>query len=116
MAQTNANNDVLIDRLIDLAAYAQIVHHVPGRIRLKIKLAGSLLAQDLEASELTKYFNGILDARANVAACSIVIGYDTGIIAPNLWERLVNVKNNPSLRSSVKEELKRLFHRSSDSE
>jgi hypothetical protein len=112
MAQTTANNDVLIDRLIDLAAYAQIVHHVPGRIRLKVKLAGSFLAQDLEASDMTKYFDGILDARANAAALSIVIGYNTGIIAPNLWERLVNVKNDPSLRSSVKEELKRLSRKS----
>ena len=109
MTPDTRNRDVLIDRLIDLAAQASIVHHIPGRIRLKLKLTGLLLAQDLEAEELTKCFTGILDARTNAAARSIVISYNPGVIAPDLWERLVNGKKDPYFNNSVKEQLEKLF-------
>ena len=108
MAYESGNKDVLIDGLIDFAGQTAIAHHIPGRIRLKVKLPGLLLAQDLEAGDLVKYFIGILDVRTNAAARSVVISYDTGAIAPDLWQRLVNCKKDPSLRSSVKEELGRL--------
>ena len=108
MAQDSGKKYLFIDRLIDLAGQTEIAHHIPGRIRFKVKLAGLLLAQDLEASDLMKYFTGILDARANVAALSIIISYDEGVISPDLWERLVMANKNPSLRESVREDLKRL--------
>ena len=108
MAQETRRKDVLIDGLIDLAGQTAIAHHIPGRIRLKVKLPGLLLAQDLEAGDLTKYFMGIMDIRTNAAARSVVISYDTRAIAPDLWERLVNCKKDSSLRSSVKRELESL--------
>lgn len=108
MAQETTKKNALIDRLIDLAAQTGIVHHIPGRIRLKVKLSGLLLAQGLDAADLMKCFNGILDARANAASRSIVIGYDERVIAPELWERLVNGKKDPQLTGSVREQLERL--------
>jgi hypothetical protein len=53
--------------------------------------------------------------RTNAAARSIVISCDTGAIAPDLWQRLVNSKKDPSLRSSLKEELGRLSRPELDS-
>jgi len=73
-----------------------------------VKLPGLFLAQDIEVADLMKHFMGILDARINAAARSIVISYDTGAIAPDLWDRLLNCNVDPSLRSSVKEELEKL--------
>lgn len=108
MTKETLNRDVLIDRLIELAGQSAIAHHIPGRIRLKVKLPGVLLARDLEIDDLVNCFTGILDARANAAARSVVISYDTRIIAPDLWERLVNGKKDPSLRSSMREELEKL--------
>ncbi len=108
MATENGEKNILIDRLIDVASQTEISHHIPGRIRLKVKLSGLLLAQDLEVEYLTKYFNGILDARTNAAARSIIISYDKTVISPDLWERLVTVKNNPALRESVREALQSL--------
>ena len=105
MAEETGNKDVLIDRLIDIAGQSAIVHLIPGRIGLQAKLPGLLLARDFEAGDLMKFFIGIVDVRTNAAARSIVISYDTGAIAPDLWERLVNCKKDPSLRSAVKEEL-----------
>lgn len=101
-------DDLLIDKLIELAAQSSIAHHIPGRIRLKVKLSALLHAQDLDISELVERFSGILDARANPGALSIVISYDTGIIAPGLWERMVNGKSDPSQRQSAREELLKL--------
>ena len=108
MAQETNKKNVLIDRLIDLAAQTGIVHHIPGRIRLKVKLSGLLLAQGLDAADLMKCFNGILDARTNAAARSIVIGYDERVIDPDFWNLLVNLKKDPGLRCSVREQLQRL--------
>ncbi len=108
MAKETENKDSFIDKLIDLAGQTEIVHHIPGRIRLKVQLPGLLLARGLQAGDLINYITGILDARTNAAARSIVISYDTGVIAPDLWERLVNGKKGPSLGNSVREKLERL--------
>ena len=108
MTNMTENKDVLIEKLIELAAQTAIVHHIPGRIRLKVKLPGLLLARDLEAAELVNQFAGILDARTNAAARSIVISYDTRIIAPDIWERLVNGNNDPSPANSLREILQGL--------
>ena len=108
MTQQATAKDVLIDRLIDLAAQTGIVHHIPGRIRLRVKLSALHLAKGLDAADLMKYFNGILDARANAAARSIVIGYDQKVIDPDFWSRLVNPEKDPALRCSVREQLEKL--------
>ena len=104
----NMKDDLIIDKLIDLAAESSIAHHIPGRIRLKVKLPALLQARDLEISDLVNRFSGILDARANLGALSIVISYDAGIVTPALWERLVNGKNDPEQRESMREQLQKL--------
>ncbi len=109
MSQETSRKHVLIDRLIEVAAQTAIAHHVPGRIRLKVKLSGLLLAQDLDAADLMKCFIGILDARTNAAARSIIISYDESVISPHFWERMVNGKKDPSLRQSAREQLERLL-------
>ncbi len=108
MAQETAKKDVFIDRLIGLATQTEIVHHTPGRIRLKIGLSGLYLAMNLDAADLMKYFDGILDARTNAAARSIIICYDERVIAPDLWEQLVDAKKDSPLRDLVREQLERL--------
>jgi hypothetical protein len=108
VTQETTKQNVLIDRLMDLAAQTGIAHHIPGRIRLKVKLSGLPLVQGLEAADLTKYFIGILDARTNAAARSILISYDERVIPPHLWEHMINGKKDPSIRQSVKEQLERL--------
>ena len=109
MVNKTENKDVIIDKLIDLAGQTEIVHHIPGRIRLKLKLTALLLAMDLDASELVNHFAGILDARTNAAARSIIISYDTQIIAPDLWEHLVNGRKATSPGNTPREILRNLF-------
>ncbi len=101
--------DLIIDKLIELAGQTSIAHHIPGRIRLKVSLSGLFAARDLEAGDLMKYFSGIIEAKANVASRSIVIRYDTGTVAPDFWERLIDCKESPALTNTIKEELQMLF-------
>ena len=100
--------ELIIDKLIELTGQTVIAHHIPGRIRLKVNISGLLLARDLDAADLMKCFSGILDAKANAASRSIVISYDTDVVAPDFWEHLVNCKENPALKNSIREELQRL--------
>ncbi len=109
MERRTPDKDVLLDSLIELAAQTSIVHHIPGRIRLRVKLPALLLAQDLDVEDLANHFKGVLEARANMAARSIVIIYDTGAIAPAFWEQLVNGKKDPSVQNSLRKHLDRLF-------
>jgi hypothetical protein len=109
MAEQTSNNDLLLDRLVELGAQVMIVHHIPGRIRLKVRLSGLLIAGQLDIEDLVNRFEGILEARANVAARSIVITYDTEAIAADLWEQLVNEKKDPTAQNSVRNELARLL-------
>jgi hypothetical protein len=111
MGQYTTGKNILIDKLIDLAAHTDIVHHIPGRIRLKVGFSGLLLARDLDAADLMKHFNGILDARVNAPARSIVIGYDKRVIDPDFWNHLIDLRSNPELRRSVEKELERLSRR-----
>jgi hypothetical protein len=66
MEQMIQKKDVLIDRLIDLAGHTEIAHHIPGRIKLKVKLSGLALVKDLDTADLTKYLIGILDATVRI--------------------------------------------------
>lgn len=109
--QNQTEKTVLIERLIEVAAHTGIVHHIPGRIRLKLRMSGLLPARNLDADDLVKYFEGILDARVNAASRSIVINYDEKVIAPELWERLVNGKKDPQQRGSVRQQLEKLARR-----
>jgi hypothetical protein len=107
MVDPKKSNDFLLERLFELACHIEIAHHIPGRIRLKLKLAGLSVAQDIELENLMN-FAGITETRTNIAARSIVISYDNALIAPELWDRLIDAGKNPSLRPPLKEELERL--------
>ncbi len=103
------NPNLIIDRLIELSADSSIAHHIPGRVRLKVTFSALLRARDLDLTELVDLFSGILEARVNPAARSVVIGYDPATIAPALWERLVDGKADPGKTKSMREELQKLI-------
>ncbi len=79
----------------DLLAYRQalrIVHHVAGRIRLRIgpALYGRLAAVNGNGVQgLLQSLDGIRGFRVNAAAATVVIEYDPGRLAPGLWEALL---------------------------
>lgn len=78
--------------LLALRQHLSIVHHVPGRIRLRAgaalyKHASTLNSDGLKS--LLESLNGIHDIRVNPNAASLIIQYDPTHFPPSLWETLV---------------------------
>ena len=81
--------------LVDLAAYFSIVHHIKGRIRLrvssKIKEHGEHVSiQDIEA--LPEKIQGIKSIKINKIVGSLTVEYDPIIFPPRMWDNLVQGK------------------------
>jgi hypothetical protein len=97
-----------VDRLIEVAGYTEIAEHAPGRLRLRIKPKGVLLALNLNVAELAKLrlsIRGILGARADLGARTLVIDYDPKLLPKELWELLVRAKASPKLEALVRQQL-----------
>lgn len=85
-------NPVDWSHLASLIPHLHIVHHVRGRLRVRLR-AGVLdwLAQWPNAAPETwlAHLPGITALHLNRAAASLVIEYDTRRIPPQWWERLL---------------------------
>ena len=81
-----------VSRLLALREHVHLVHHVPGRLRLRIGaglLAGVDTSERERAADFLKDLPGIADVRVNPLAASVVVKYDAAAIAPSAWERLL---------------------------
>jgi len=89
----------LIDpqKLIELSSYFSIIHHINGRIRLrvspKIKELNSenISLNDIES--LSEKINGIKNIKINKIVGSITIEYNNAIFPDSLWVDLVEQRN-----------------------
>lgn len=80
--------------LLRLAAQLRIAHHIPGRVRLKLNVAGGADLSEIirAARSLGGSFSqapGIRSVNVNPAALSCVVEYDPARIPPSAWEDLV---------------------------
>jgi hypothetical protein len=79
----------------DLLGFRQalsIVHHVAGRIRLRVgpALLSRLAAVNGESVQgLLRSLGGIRGIRVNAAAATVIIEYDPQRLAPGMWETLL---------------------------
>ena len=81
-----------IQALLEMREHLSIVHHVPGRVRLRVGAALYGQASALDGNSLNSFLqsmDGIHDIRVNPAAASLVVRYDPTHYPPNLWETLV---------------------------
>ena len=73
--------------------HLKIVHHVPGRIRLRVGMA---LFKELGGVDkglfdrILRSIDGIKDVRINPSAASVVISYSPSNLQPNWWDTLVH--------------------------
>lgn len=82
--------------LLDMRRHLAIVHHFPGRIRLRLGPALWGKATGVDRSllqQLLDGLDGIRDVRVNMAVASVVIEYDPEQVQPEDWEILV--RGNP---------------------
>lgn len=81
-----------VPALLGLRRHLSIVHHLPGRIRLRLGAALWGSAARIERDRfkaLLDGLEGIRDIRVNVAVASVVIEYDPEQVPPESWETLV---------------------------
>lgn len=86
--------------LLALRRHLSIVHHLPGRIRLRVSPAiySCAMSFDADASRaLLGELSGIRKVRLNRQAASIVIEYDPKLISAEEWETLVQGDTAPAV-------------------
>ncbi|HYG85240.1 MAG TPA: cation transporter [Azospirillum sp.] len=89
-----------IDLLQRLTASLRIVHHIPGRVRLKLDATpGPELAAavgDVKAlNRALAGSHGIRLVNVNPLALSCTIEYDPALIPPSAWPDLLAGENSP---------------------
>ena len=70
----------------------RIVHHVPGRLRLRIAAAALYRARHLTLEGLRRLIEGIEGVehlRLSPATLSAVVEYDQHVLSPSVWEALI---------------------------
>ncbi len=85
---------------LELRRYLQIAHHVPGRIRLRIKLALVKEFKRVDAgvfNDVMQAVNGISSVRVNTAAGSVVVNYRPEAIDPTWWKTLLEGDDGKAL-------------------
>lgn len=78
--------------LPQILAHLQIVHHVRGRVRVRLLPGIMAVLPKLNGANAEQWLTripGVLDLRLNLAAASLVIQYDAARIQPQWWERLI---------------------------
>lgn len=86
-------HEVIKGDLLALSGLLHIVHHVPGRLRVRVakeafrRLPGLSLA---DIRMLVDKIEGVRTLRIVPATLSAVIEYDHQVISPSLWHDLID--------------------------
>lgn len=79
--------------LLALSDFLQVVHHVPGRLRVRVSKAVLRHASGLSLADIRKMIDkieGVRSLKVSPATLSAVIEYDHHVIAPPLWHSLID--------------------------
>jgi hypothetical protein len=87
----------IINTVISLAPHAEICHHIPGRIRLRILPSGFSTIERSGVFQTIHSIPGVMNQRISFHSKSIVIEYDRKQIPYDLWELLGQIRNKPEL-------------------
>lgn len=98
-----------VDDLLLLARHVDIVHHIPGRIRLRLSPSVVKVAGKMDLDRLMHDIPGVVRARVNAIVGSVVIEYDRDRLSPDLWESMVRCKSDPEAASKIEGRLAALF-------
>ena len=84
-----------LDDLLSLAPHMEIVHHIPGRIRIRVLPSGFSLAVKLDVKQAIDAIPGIGRVRVNPVVGSVVIEYDRTHLTSELWKALEEIRLKP---------------------
>jgi hypothetical protein len=92
-----------LETLKELQKYLHVVHHVPGRLRIKFDVA---LAGHPRAGDILNPQNpipGIKNVRLNMGARSVIIEYDRERIQPELLQELFTTRESKRVQRIINE-------------
>jgi hypothetical protein len=101
---------ITITKILEMSAYLSKIHHVKGRIRVRVnpkikEQAANIGLSDIES--LPQKIEGIKAIKINKAIGSITVTYDNAVFPYELWEDLLSGQNTQAiaevLNSLVKE-------------
>ena len=87
---------ITVDKLVEISSYLTLVHHIKGRIRVRVnpkikEQANSITLEDIE--DVPNKIDGINKIKINKVIGSITIEYDNTIFPDNIWKDLIEQKN-----------------------
>jgi hypothetical protein len=103
---SHARRSSVIADLLLIAPHTEIVHHIPGRIRLRLKRSGLDVIAKIDVESLMRGVPGIRSLRINPVVGSLTLEYDQKRLSYSLWEKLGALRNRPELRDQVEALLK----------
>ena len=98
-----------IEKLLVLARYLEIAHHVPGRIRLRILPAGFSKVRGLDITGIVLGIPGVISMRTNAAARSVIIEYNQRRLPFELWQKFGQIEQQPENIEEVAAHLRALL-------
>lgn len=93
-----------------LAPYFSLIHHIPGRIRMRIDPSIKSELKNFSADNIQSSIasiNGIKKVKFNKLVGSVTIEYDHSLLSPLMWNELL-VGNANSTMISCLDEIKGL--------
>lgn len=93
-------------KLLEIASYLSIIHHIKGRIRVrvnpKIKEQGKNISiKDIE--DIANKINGIKKIKINKVVGSITVEYDHIIFPDQLWKDMIEGENLEDIVKRINE-------------
>ena len=99
----------IVEALLKIAPYAQIAHHISGRIRLKFSPAAEKVLAGINIESIMTGIPGIHGHRLNKRAGSVVIEYDPAILDSRLWEEFASLRKNPAVQDKLQRDFLALW-------
>lgn len=92
------------EKIIQIISYFTIIHHVKGRLRVRVnpkirELQGDVSLDDIQS--LAQKIEGIKKIKINKVVASVTIEYDSEIFPMQLWEDLVAQRNIEKLTEKI---------------
>jgi hypothetical protein len=95
-----------VEAVLEHRGEVSIIHHVPGRIRVRVSRAlaararGNVDPQRLD--RVIRAIGGVEDVRVNPAVGSVTIRYDKSTIEPDWWNTLLTGDREDAKRLTEK--------------
>jgi hypothetical protein len=104
----------LIESLLRIAPHTEVLHHIPGRIRLRVLPSGLNVVRGIDIDGVIGVLPGIKGVRVNAIVGSVVVEYDSGELPYSFWENMRKLRKNPQFAEQMREHLQRLGLESCD--